>query len=250
MKPKVLITLGDSLTEGIGCIDVNTIPDNFNPNTDFETLFELYHLNTENFKKGCWPTKLKEKLKYDELINLGLGGASTSGNIKQLLAEYPTEHFDDYEVLVIWLLTDPTRISFYINGFIENQNIGNHRGESPIMEAYISKIKDNDPILEQIFYIKLMEEICGNRNWNLLITYWGPWGEELMKQYKTDKYLSPYYNPIIPPNLYDSKNIKYRSPICDHPNELGYEYMSNMIYNRIEEYHPEYITKSEDKKIL
>ena len=250
MKQKLLITLGDSLTEGIGCIDVNTIPENFNPQVDMETLFQLYHLNIENFKKGCWPTKLKEKLKYDDVINLGLGGASTSGNLKQLLDEFPNENFDNYDVLVIWMLTDPTRISFYINGVIENQNVGNHRGDCPIMDSYISKIKDNDPILEQIFYIKLMEEICGNRNWNLLITYWGKWGEELLNQYKTDNYLSPYYNPIIPPNIYDVKNKKYRSPICNHPNEIGYEYMSNMIYNRIQEYHPQYIITPNDKKII
>lgn len=237
MKPRLLLTIGDSLTEGIGAYDESTIPINFNSHEDIDILFDLYHKNIKNFNKYSWPTQLVQKLGYDKLINLGIGGASTSGNVKQLLESYSTERFEDYEVTVIWLLSEPTRISFYIDGFIQNQNIGNHKGESSIMDLYLSEIKDNDPILEQIFYIKVMEEICHNRKWNLIITYWGEWGKYLIHNHNSKNYLTPYYQPIIPPDLSDPVNVKYKSPVCNHPNKLGYEYMSNLIYDLLKKYH-------------
>jgi hypothetical protein len=51
------------------------------------------------------------------------------------------------------------------------------------------------------------------------------------------------FNQSIFPNLIENPNMK--SLVCDHPNELGYQYISNNLYSWIKTNSPELIS---DKK--
>lgn len=250
MKPKLLITLGCSLTEGVGAYDLSTIPPHIN-RKNFLNSHEsnyIYKVNKPNFHKKGWPNRLGKKLGYDKILNLGYGGSSTSGNLKLFVERDLYKKYYDWEVLVFWYLPEPTRISFYSGGIIRNLIV---KGEdSDIEKNYLKMISDinTDPILEQIFYVKIMEQICNNNNWNFLCCGSIPEMDTLIKEmYKTNSYLTSY--PFHPFCAID-KPIPNRwfSPVCGHPNALGYEIIANRIYRKITEHHPHLINQSPPTK--
>ena len=85
MKPKLLITLGCSWTEGVGCYVPSVY---YNASTavtfnDIEPLISKYHdKNKKNFHEFGWPNRLGKKLAFDKVINLGVGGSSNSTAVK------------------------------------------------------------------------------------------------------------------------------------------------------------------------
>jgi hypothetical protein len=127
-------------------------------NTWHEKYLEIYNKNINNFREKGWPNKLGMMLGYDKVINLGLAGSSTSGQVKVFVEKYLDKDLSNYNVTVVWLLTEPSRFSFYREMGVcnilpaENYNIDNKIGP-----AYLNFIKDInlDPMLEQIFYIKI-----------------------------------------------------------------------------------------------
>lgn len=248
MKPNLLITIGDSWTEGTGCynpIDLSniSISTNFNKFRASKELFELQKKNSNRFHENGWPNRLGKKLGFDKVINLSRMGASNSGLVKLFLEFLEKYNLENYNVFVIWMMTEPSRFSFYINGEIKNFIV--NTGE--FSNSYYKMLgdEDRDTILEQIFYIKTMENICGNNNFNLLITYWSTTAMNLYRIYKSKYYLTPRYQlPIplpAPTHIEKNKSSKYYSYICNHPNELGYEKISNTIASLIEKNHPHYI---------
>ena len=68
--------MGCSMTEGRGSYDPTT----------FTSLGENIRLvnkkNEKRFLKYSWGSVLQEKLKYDRYVNMGIGGSSTSGQVK------------------------------------------------------------------------------------------------------------------------------------------------------------------------
>jgi hypothetical protein len=48
------------------------------------------------------------------------------------------------------------------------------------------------------------------------------------------------FNQSIFPNLVENPNMK--SLVCDHPNELGYQFISDNLYNWIKTNNPELIS--------
>lgn len=243
MKPKLLITMGCSMTEGVGCYDLN----NMGGYSQYNKMPQPYYgIQFKNFHKLGWPNKLGRKLGYDKVINLGQAGSSTSGQLKIFYENISTNFFEDYDVLVFWLLTEPSRFSFYINGKIKGYTLSN--SELNEMElAYISELKDInfDPLLEQIFYVKIMEEICENRNWGLLTTHWDMYvGKFYKKLYKTKTHLTEETYDIL------SEDINHKSPFCGHPNELGYEHISQAFYDKIKLNHPQYINPNPNQNEL
>ena len=118
MKKKLLITLGCSFTEGVGAYDLNKIPSVHRPNNignDF--VVERYKLYRPRFHMHSWSRYLQKSLNYDVLINLGLGGSSDSNAIKRFIEVfYENSLSENYDVLVVWGLTFPERISFYKDG--------------------------------------------------------------------------------------------------------------------------------------
>ena len=247
-KPKLLITMGCSYTEGVGCYDVNSIPkniplDRFNFTTDYRDLWnELYEKNLPRFHELGWPNKLGKKLNYNKVLNLGLGGSSHSGQLKVFIEKYSKEKFEDYEVLVLWFLTEPTRISFYKGGTVENLMV-NHMEKEGISGEYFKFIQDIDfdPLLEQIFYVRIMNQICENKNWNFLATHTHFKFNSSLELYDP----SNYYLNMDGIDVFNFEQVggydKNTSLLCQHPNENGYENIAKKFYNQIKKYHPNYI---------
>jgi hypothetical protein len=242
-KLKLLITLGCSFTEGVGCWDENTLPPDMNRNNTWDQKFSHVYVNNENnFHEKGWPNRLCKKLGYDKVINLGLGGSSTSGQIKVFLEKYENIDTTKYDVLVVWLLTDPSRFSFYTYGGVRNvlPTINNER-DMGIGSSYLDFIHDTDldPLLEQIYHIKCLTNVCENKKYGLIITYWEERsGDNLLKQFDSPYFLYNKPHRLLTPYPYEDP---YISIICGHPNELGYEMLANNIYEGIKQNHSKFI---------
>ena len=236
MKKKLLITLGCSYTEGVGCYG------DFNPNDPNLTENDENILTTRYHTYG-WPLALTKKLGYDKLINIGIRGSSTSGQIKKLFEIYYDNTLEEYDVTIIWLLTQPSRISFYTNGLVTNlmtylpiKELKHLRNKESIATAYINFIQDidTDPILEQLFHIKCMEQYCENNNYSLIIANTDLLADSLLKYFHNSKYyLSP--NPF---SVLNKLNKDTDLALCGHPNEIGYEKVSEIIFKLISDNHP------------
>ena len=235
MKKKLLIALGCSYTEGVGCYG------DFNPNDPNLTENDENILTTRYHTYG-WPLALTKKLGYDKLINIGIRGSSTSGQIKKLFEIYYEEPFEEYDVTIIWLLTQPSRISFYTNGRITNlmphlpiKELEHLRNKESIATAYVDFIQDidTDPVLEQLFHIKCMEQYCENNNYSLIIANTDLLSDSLLKYFHKSKYyLSP--NPVsVLTELDNDTDFAF----CGHPNELGYEKVSEIIFKLLSDNH-------------
>ena len=242
--------MGCSLTEGVGCYDINTIPKRLleTPKGEikFENFWQIYNLNLERFHERGWPNRLGKKLGYDKVLNLGYGGSSTSGQVKNFIDKYSSEMFTDWEVLIVFMLPEPTRISFYIDNQIRNYI----PQQGPLPKAYIESINNikYDPLLEQIFYIKTMEEVCKNRNFNFIyFNHSLKLNIFLNKLYPSDNNLVQSLNYERPDvNDWDT-NLDFFSPICLHPSEFGYEAISKFIYTDIYNQFPQYIGTPKDE---
>lgn len=255
MKPKLLITMGCSVTEGYGCFDKDSF--DYIPGKKFfeyDNFSEIFETNRVNFHSKGWPPRLQKKLKYDKLINLGLSGSSTSGQLKMFIEKfYGTNLSEKYDVLVFWLLTHQSRISFYSNGINvdilphltnETQKVQKFSKEYiEIGKGYLNFFKDInlDGLLEQSFYVKLMDIVCKEKGFNFLFTAMEP------KYVGNERYAESFLK-LFPeePNLYSINSVdvipdkketeKWSILDCGHPNELGYEHVSNELYKLIKEY--------------
>ena len=158
--------MGCSMTEGRGSYDPTT----------FTSLGENIRLvnkkNEKRFLKYSWGSVLQEKLKYDRYVNMGIGGSSTSGQVKLFYEKLSfIESLKEYDVLLVWLLPIPFRFSFYTQGAnadIIPGSVAYHdkTEDSEIDKAYIKFLDDlwHDSFLEQNFYkniIKLSTEYLG-----------------------------------------------------------------------------------------
>ena len=247
-KPRLLITIGDSMTEGIGCYDLDLIKkynitpqdNHFNYNHPYNKKFEEFYDNSiEGFHELGWPNKLGKKLNYDKVINIGASGSSTSAHLKLFVEKILPKNLSQYDVLVIWMLTEPQRISFYTNGKITGFNAGTN-----LHNEYLNSSDNNfsDSCLETIFYIKCMEQICENNNFNLLITSYGRPSFNKIR----DMYDSRYYMQEINGELtfLCSLTPNQISNLCNHPNQFGYDIFSKNMFESIQKYNPNFINKN------
>ena len=242
--------MGCSLTEGVGCYDISTLPRNIIDIKKEKRILHpqfgrVYEINRDRFHEHGWPNHVGKKLGYDKVLNIGLGAASVSSQVKSFMDKYPTELFDDYEVLILFMLPEATRFSFYVNKII-NSYLANG---SDIGKSYLNIITDItfDPLLEQIFYIKIMGEICDNRGFNFLY---------FNHDYNLNYFISKIYpnkNQIITtdddeaPWPDDTNPDDFYSFMCNHPNEMGYELIANRIYYNIKNQFPQYLNTPKDK---
>ena len=241
MKKKLLITLGDSFTEGVGCYDYSKPEETWN-------ILNEYQQN--RFHELGWPNRLGKKLNYDKVINLGWGGSANSAHVKLFVEKILPKDFSDYDVLVVWMLTSAERFSFHSHGCISQylpNLVASGEPGSPLEVAYVNTIDDleNDSILETIFYIKCLEQICENNSYNLLITSWIDSSHSKIKKLYNSKYLMKEVdgNPIAYlPNREDE--AIYISKVCNHPNELGYEKIACNMIESIEKYNSYLINKN------
>lgn len=208
------------MTEGQGCWGSLK-----KPITSLDLLYSKRLDYIDRFHNFGWPKQVAKELGFDKLYNLGMLGSSTSGQLKHFL-NYAPKGEDTY---VIWMLTEPTRFSFYKGGV--NIDI-NPRTQSDLGDSYLDFIEDTtlDGTLEQLFYIKCMREICEARNYKLLLTYWTSACAltQLMDE-RNDQYLTP-----TPKNIFIPRDQpEYRSTVCNHPNEKGYEYMAKELLHYV-----------------
>lgn len=246
MKQKLLITMGCSWTEGYGCYDETTIPENVKKTkkVTFDELEAVQEANFDRFHELGWPVGLAKKLGFDKLINLGFGGSSTSGQLKRFYELYYNEKFEDYEVTVIWLLTQSTRFSFYAWNQVRDimpamphyHNPWSDGNESEKLgESWLKFVNNykNDAALEQLFHIKCMEQYCENHNFNLILQHTDIDADAMIRFWHPSKYfISPFPDNILM-HVPDSE----KSYICNHPNEIGYKRMIDRMYQDIRKYH-------------
>ncbi len=242
--------MGCSFTEGVGCYDPETIPHDMVDRMKHEKIEEVYISNKSRFHEFSWPSQLQRKLKYDKLINLGFGGSSTSGNLKVWFEKYYDKNFSDqYDVLIIWMLPEPTRFSFYRKSSIMNINPSMSKNiynvySYDLGNEYVNFLDniDLDPIMEQIFYLKIFESHIQCKNYNFLF---------VPLQHTQNRYFEKLYSIKNMINLKESvlpnfnKNPEMKSLICNHPNENGYNYVAEKIFLWIESNRPNFISKKD-----
>jgi len=238
MKKKLLITLGDSFTEGVGCYDYTY------PIHDGDKIFRPTEYQLNRFNKFGWPNLLGKKLNYDTVINLGWGGSGHSAHAKLFIEKIIGKDFSEYDVLVIWMLTSSSRFSFYSHGRISQFGpINDDNSQVLIERGYLSILGDVlfDSCLESIFYIKCVEQICENNSFNLLITSWENTSFDEIKKFHNSNYYMKEVNGPVAFLTYG----EYKSKICCHPNEKGYEVFSENMFESIQKFNPHLINKSE-----
>ena len=235
-KPKLLITLGCSFTEGAGCYSDESV-DWYNLNKNKLNEHKLFSIlkskNHERFKTESWPFKLSKKLKFNKLINMGLGGSSTSGQLKRFFEKYDEFELEKYDTTIIWLLPPSFRFSKYVNGII--QDISIHNKNQAIAESYHEVATDIDYSFEQIFTIRCMIELCKSYNINLYFDSWNATTKtmiyEICNKNHSLRYILNYYLNI------DDISYVHHTPIytavCGHPNEDGYSEISKLIYEKL-----------------
>ena len=249
MKKKLLITLGCSFTEGVGCYDPELIKQY--PVIDDNNRGKIYDKSKERFHNNGWPAKMRAKLNYDKLINLGKAGTGESFHLKRFIEEFGNKNLtDEYDVLVVWLTSPQGRLSFYVNGTLRTILLGHSRLDkktNDMATAYLGFIKDLDldTCLEQVFYIKTLKEICNGKNYNFLVF---PLGTQIsilhglldIPENMGVNYSS--YESILP----DYNNPNYASPAnCGHPNEEGYALMADRMFEIISNHNPSLINNEQ-----
>jgi hypothetical protein len=256
MKKKLLITLGCSFTEGVGCYDPELV-------TQCSDQSELKKKSLDRFHSEGWPPKLQQKIKYDKLINLGKEGTGESFHLKRFIEEFGEINLvEEYDVLIVWMTSPPGRLSFYVDGslcsILSNWNYMYDKPLQDMSHAYAQLIEnvELDPILEQAFYIKTLKEICNGKGYDLLIF---PTGNsklmirdtqgsnnnilnitENMSFYYANGQLSEIYHEILPLDI-----PRYQSILkCNHPNEDGYELVAQRMLEIIKIHNPTLINSN------
>lgn len=247
MKKKLLITLGCSFTEGVGIYDYSIFPQNKDI-YDKNIPIEIIRYQLDLFHELGWPNKLGKKLGYHKVLNLGSGGASSSGNLKSFMEKYRNHDFSEWDVTLIWWLPQASRVSFYSGGKVDNilPTLENKKDtpEYHFNKFYITITEFYDYILEQTFYLKLMEDYCKLKGFDFL------W---FSSEYNNDElpnldydYLFPIHNWIGThvSGVCDYLKPPYINKSCGHPNEEGYNGIANLFFNSIKDKHPHLINEN------
>lgn len=219
----LLISMGDSWTYGVGCYADSALEQLARKEIKID---ELYPLSLDSFAEGCWPKQLTNKLGWD-LINLSTGGSSNSGQAKILFDSIPDDLYKKYDnVFVIWLLSDPYRLSFYANNQVESYS---NNTKIYKMAIKTSKRTDKDAELETNFYVKCVEKFCKSNAYKFL--FGNGWRDayilESLNNHKSNMHKSLKYKSFknyVPKNMYS---------FCGHPNIHGYTFIMDEIYNLI-----------------
>lgn len=247
MKKKLLITLGCSYTEGVGCYEPSELTNEKLPRGVGDG-FEIYAKSLDRFHNFGWPTRLQKQLQYDSLWNLGNAGASNSQLVKRWMELFADKNLsEEYDVLVLWMVTYAERISFYKNGKITSFNANaNHISE--LYSSYIKFLGNNvskDTMLETYFYVNTIQNICKLSNCNFLyINVDHNQGKTLDSLMKSSSSLNFQYKEKYPHKSIIT-NFGENTAFCGHPNEQGYEDIANILYDLILQHHPHLINNRE-----
>jgi hypothetical protein len=251
MKKKLLITLGCSFTEGVGCYNPELV---LKLKAGIIDRSELEDLSFDRFHANSWPPRLQKKLNYDHLINIGKGGSGESYQFKRFIEEFGGQDLsEEYEVLVCWLQQPPGRLSFYRAGLLTTIHPSNPKpfyDEDYLGKAYAMFIReiDLDMCLEQVMHIKAIRDICVGRKYKFLIFpgfMTKDYVAHLSKFLDVPEDMSKYYHTLHESNgnLLPQLN-SMKSLICDHPNEKGYEFIAHNMFKIILLHDPEIINNA------
>lgn len=226
---RLLITIGDSWTHGVGCYDEDLMTQYLNKEIGLQ---ELYNKSKEHFYKFAWPTYTAKKLNAN-LINLGLGGYSNSAIAKSFIKNEHKNYRKEYdEILVVMLITDPLRFSFYNNGEIQSFLIHSKDRFSELTEKYLEFCMNNvglDGGLETAFYLNCVESFCKANSYNF---YYGSIWHDFSKIepfFSSDGYL--HINQPLPHNFVSKYKHKDYYSWDGHFNKIGYEVLGTHIAN-------------------
>lgn len=246
MKKKLLITLGCSFTEGVGCYDPTLI-------NQYSNIVELNEKNVKRFHDNGWPPRLQKKLNYHKLINLGKAGTGESFHLKRFIEEFGGVNLtEEYDVLIVWLTSPQGRLSFYVNGtlysILSNWSYPDKKtNDMSLAYARLIENVDLDTCLEQAFYIKTLKEICDGKNYNFLVFPLGVTVNQLHNLLNIPEDMAVHYN--YPPHnelIPDLSNHNYKSLLnCGHPNENGYEIMSERMFEIISKHNNTLLNNNE-----
>jgi lysophospholipase L1-like esterase len=226
MKDTLLITLGDSWTQGVGCYPENLKEDH---KRGLLSMQDLFLQSFDCFQEHSWPSQTAKILNAD-LINLAKGGDANSATAKRLYSDVHEKYKESYKkVIVVFLLSDFSRFSFYNNKIIQTfmparPNLGAENLCNAFLEHCLND--ETDELCETAFYLKTVEyfsESCG---------YDFFYGSAFTSITQLNKI---YFKPdIMVHNHYSSirsilPNNSYFSELCGHPNEKGYELIGKFI---------------------
>lgn len=239
MKKKLLVTLGDSFTEGVGCYDLSVMPEG----KKYKGLErEEREYQEERFHRLGWPNRVGKALGYDKVLNLGLGGSSNSFSIKMLVEKVVANpKYSSYEIFVLWMCTEPSRFSFFDGYTITNFSPSSDPKSTALSRAYVETLKliDLGALNEHVSYVKLAEQVCQNNNFHLAIVSWNNTFSDLLNLYPSRYVLFPNNVSIF--NLVKLNYPEDYSPICRHPNESGYEKIAQILIKGIKKHRPEFV---------
>jgi hypothetical protein len=241
----LLITIGDSWTQGVGCYLPELIDSRGYPIGIEE---QVYYRSIDRFSQYGWPSICAKNLGCD-LLNYGSGGFANSSAVKSLLDTDNTHWREHYErVTVVFLLSDPMRFGFYSNNklsnhstrafIVKNNNLTEHRwgvddGLEPFMEWYIRSVGIDDASKETAFYLRAVEYFCKACNYDF---YWGTAFTkvtEVTPHYK-NKDTCLHVNSFSSFMEYIFKKLGPSAfSYCQHPNENGHKLIGEFIANQL-----------------
>lgn len=230
--------MGCSMTEGHGCYDLSLINlEDFPDKSNANSINIKPHL--ERFHEYGWPNRVGRKLGFNKVINLGRAGSSNSFHLTiflhTILPQLRQLRFRYNEIKVIWMMTDPYRATYLGEKTPINLSPLNYTSEldKNLMEFFL----ENQIIPErnQAFLMQQSEFIFNQLEIDFLFTSWNNSFLEVYNHFKTDHYLSP-----VPDYIRQSSNPILQSKICKHPNEDGYEHMSEEIVKRVRKFKPHF----------
>lgn len=234
-KDSLLVAMGDSWTEGVGCYDPDLLQAYLSKKIDMSNLYRQSHLKGL-FSLGSWPKQLSDMIGCD-LINIGEGGDSNSASAKRLIQEYHhiiSQKTKSYKkVTFIWLISAPERFSFYSNKRLTNflQESGNK-----IKKAYHKDVVKDiaDPLLETSFYLRAVDWYCKANGYNFLYGSAFYPMEEMEKIYNPDHNIHRYMTRDCMSAYLDFHDDSLWAP-CRHPSEKGYTIIAERLYSVINE---------------
>ena len=251
---KVLITLGCSFTEGVGCYDYKGVSKKQiekYKKSKFDDGF--YSKNLDNFLKGSWGSQLQEMIGASTFYNIGQGGDSNSGQSKKLYDIIDKLDLEGKDVLIVWLMTYPHRFSFYNEGIATTVAFNNdpkYKHSNKLVEGYVEMINhdyDFNVVCEQFYYLRTVAELCKNRNIRFA---WANVQHELSLKILyplLDKYLK---NSLLKNKITDysfiedllnvDNNKEMMSKICGHPNQKGYKEVASRFASAIFDKFPDF----------
>ena len=223
----LIVALGDSWCAGVGAYEPQALAAHLRGEISAQTLFDL---SVDSFAEHSWPAQLA-KLANCDVINLGVAGGSNLGASRLLYAVDP-KTFDCYNrVIVIQMITEPARISFYSQHQVRNYT-PNHSQDS-IMHSYLRTVMHDtwDTELEAVFALNTVNNYCRANGFEF---YYASAFYHLNKKFLAQLALPQQnFHHNTPYNCVQTlvQKPQYQSSTgCAHPNQLGYQLIAEHMY--------------------